>query len=85
MTDFWYNHFNVYTGKGLDRVLCGPYEEQAIRPFVLGKFRDILGATCHHPAMLFYLDNWQNTTPRAVRPGVKNKANGLNENYAREL
>ena len=91
MTDFWYNHFNVYTGKGLDRVLCGPYEEQAIRPFVLGKFRDILGATCHHPAMLFYLDNWQNTVAKAPNdngPAIgkgKGKATGLNENYAREL
>lgn len=88
MVDFWYNHFNVYTGKGLDRVLCGPYEEQAIRPFVLGKFRDILGATCHHPAMLFYLDNWQNTSTQAANPrnpNAKNKATGLNENYAREL
>jgi uncharacterized protein (DUF1800 family) len=97
MTDFWYNHFNVYTGKGLDRVLCGPYEEQAIRPYVLGHFRDILGATCHHPAMLFYLDNWQNTAPRENREtafakgpggkglGGKNRPTGLNENYAREL
>jgi uncharacterized protein (DUF1800 family) len=90
MVDFWYNHFNVYTGKGLDRALCGPYEEQAIRPFVLGKFRDILGATCHHPAMLFYLDNWQNTSaqePNNRNPNNKNKgkASGLNENYAREL
>ena len=96
MVDFWYNHFNVYTGKGLDRALCGPYEEQAIRPFVLGKFRDILGATCHHPAMLFYLDNWQNTSAQQQQqqPGFGNqvnknkgpkKASGLNENYAREL
>lgn len=88
MVDFWYNHFNVFIGKGLDRVLCGPYEEQAIRPFVLGKFRDILGATCHHPAMLFYLDNWQNTSAGGTdrrNPNAKNKATGLNENYAREL
>jgi uncharacterized protein (DUF1800 family) len=78
MTDFWYNHFNVWTGKNIDRVLCGPYEEQAIRRYALGNFREMLGATCHHPAMLFYLDNWQNTAPKAKGPG-------LNENYAREL
>ncbi len=83
MTEFWFNHFNVCITKGLDRVLVGPYEEQAIRPFALGKFRDLLGATCHHPAMLFYLDNWQNTAPQSR--GARGKFNGLNENYAREL
>jgi uncharacterized protein (DUF1800 family) len=83
MTEFWFNHFNVCITKGLDRVLVGPYEQQAIRPFALGKFRDLLGATCQHPAMLFYLDNWQNTAPQSR--GAQGKFNGLNENYAREL
>ncbi|MBP9094348.1 DUF1800 domain-containing protein [bacterium] len=63
MVDFWYNHFNISINKGLDHVLIGVYEEQAIRPNALGRFRDILGATCYHPAMLFYLDNWQNAAP----------------------
>lgn len=96
MVDFWFNHFNVCAKKGMDAVLIGPYEEQAIRPYALGRFRDLVGATCHHPAMLFYLDNWQNAGPGAppLGPGAnekdkgqgkgKNKA-GLNENYAREL
>lgn len=83
MTEFWFNHFNVCISKGLDRVLVGPYEDQAIRPFAMGKFRDLLGATCHHPAMLFYLDNWQNTAPNSA--GARGKFTGLNENYAREL
>ncbi len=83
MVDFWFNHFNISINKGLDHVLVGPYEEQAIRPNVLGKFRDILGATCYHPAMLFYLDNAQNAA--AGVPGPKGKKSGLNENYAREL
>ncbi len=73
MVDFWYNHFNVYSDKGLDRIWIGVYEEQALRPYALGRFRDLLGATAHHPAMLFYLDNSQN------------RVKGLNENYAREL
>jgi uncharacterized protein (DUF1800 family) len=82
MTDFWYNHFNIFYNKGQDQLWIGAYEQQAIRPYVLGKFRDLVGATCHHPAMLFYLDNWQNTAP-----GVNKRGNfaGLNENYAREL
>ncbi len=82
MVDFWYNHFNVYADKGIDRLWVGAYEQQAIRPYALGKFRDLLGATARHPAMLFYLDNWQNSTPKQNRKG---RNQGLNENYAREL
>jgi uncharacterized protein (DUF1800 family) len=82
MVDFWYNHFNVYADKGLDRLWVGAYEQQAIRPYTLGKFRDLLGATARHPAMLFYLDNWQNSAPNQNKQG---KVRGLNENYAREL
>jgi uncharacterized protein (DUF1800 family) len=82
MVDFWYNHFNVYSDKGIDKLWVGAYEQQAIRPHVLGKFRDLLGATARHPAMLFYLDNWQNTKPNL---NAKGRPQGLNENYAREL
>jgi len=82
MTDFWYNHFNIYRDKNQDRILVGAFERQALRPFALGKFRDLLEATAHHPAMLVYLDNWQNTGPK---PGAKGRFAGLNENYAREL
>jgi len=84
MTDFWYNHFNVAANKGaMDRFLCGSFEQQAIRPYALGNFRDLLEATAHHPAMLFYLDNWQNTAPNSA--GSRGKLKGINENYAREL
>lgn len=88
LTEFWFNHFNVSIDKGLDHLWVGSYEENAIRPYALGKFRDLLGATAHHAAMLFYLDNWQNTAPNKapLRPGQKKKKfAGLNENYAREL
>jgi len=85
MSDFWFNHFNISMNKGADRVLVGAYEEQAIRPYVMSNFRDLLGATMHHPAMMFYLDNAQNTKDgfQPLNPKVKNK--GINENYAREL
>ncbi len=73
MTWFWMNHFNVDTRKDTIRALVGDYEESAIRPHALGRFRDLLGATVRHPAMLRYLDNAQNA------------ANRINENYAREL
>jgi uncharacterized protein (DUF1800 family) len=81
MVDFWFNHFNVYSGKGLGDVWIGNYEEQAIRPFVLRRFRDLLFATTKHPAMLVYLDNAQSSAPGS--PGARGK--GLNENFAREV
>ena len=83
MTAFWFNHFNVFAGKGLDLIWTGSFEETAVRPHTFGKFRTLLGATAHHPAMMFYLDNWQNTAPGS--PGSKGKFEGINENYAREL
>ena len=89
MVDFWFNHFNVFEGKGMDRALVSNYEREAIRPYALGHFRDLLGATAHHPAMLFYLDNWVSSAPASdASPGQgagRHAAKGLNENYAREL
>ena len=83
MVDFWYNHFNVFANKALDRLWIGAYEAEAIRPHALGRFRDLLGATAHHPAMLFYLDNAQNAA--AGSKGLNGREAGINENYAREL
>jgi uncharacterized protein (DUF1800 family) len=85
LVDFWMNHFNVFSGKG-PRVLLTGYERDAIRPYVFGHFKDMLLATARHPAMLFYLDNWQSQVPRddfTAPPGGRRP--GLNENYAREL
>jgi len=89
MVDFWFNHFNISNNKGRDRMWTGAYEQQAIRPYALGKFHELVMATSHHPAMLFYLDNWQNSKPESdptPNPNrKKSKFKGLNENYAREL
>ena len=68
MTDFWFNHFNVYWGKGQDKWFTTDYEMNVIRPRSLGKFKDLLMATAKSPAMLFYLDNHLSTTPNAVAP-----------------
>jgi uncharacterized protein (DUF1800 family) len=73
MAWFWFNHFNVHQYKANIRILIGDYQDRAIRPHALGKFRDLLVATLHHPAMLRYLDNSDNA------------AGHLNENYAREI
>lgn len=83
LTDFWYNHFNVFLDKGADRYMITSYERDVIRPHVLGHFRDLLVATAESPAMLFFLDNWQSraTDPKAFGGNRE----GLNENYGREL
>ena len=73
MTWFWLNHFSVFQNKANLRAMVGDYEDTAIRPHALGRFRDLLGATALHPAMLRYLDNEQNAVNR------------VNENLAREL
>ncbi len=95
LVDFWFNHFNVSAEKDKTRWMVSAYERDAIRPHVFGKFRDLLGATAKHPAMLFYLDNWLSTREgfdlRDYRRGDKiagagkQTVLGLNENYAREL
>ncbi len=85
LTDFWYNHFNVFLDKGPDRYLVTSYERDAIRPHVLGKFEDLLRATAQNPAMLFYLDNWQSLDPNSIAARRRPNQHGLNENYAREL
>jgi uncharacterized protein (DUF1800 family) len=74
MTDFWFNHFNIYWNKNADRWLTTGYEMHAIRPHVLGKFKDLLMATAKSPAMMFYLDNH-----------LSSSIKGINENYGREL
>ncbi len=65
LTDFWFNHFNIFLNKGADRYMVTAYERDAIRPHVLGKFKDMLVATAQSPAMLFYLDNWQSEGPNS--------------------
>ncbi len=64
LVDFWFNHFNIFAGKGADRIYLMEYERDVIRPHVLGRFRDLLGAVAESPAMLFYLDNWMSADPK---------------------
>src|SRR5882724_1877112 len=88
MIDFWENHFNIFANKDDDRYLLTGYDRETIRPFGVGRFRDLLGATAHSPAMLFYLDNWRSSVPRpyaATKTKPAGIDGGLNENYAREL
>ena len=73
MTWFWFNHFNVHLYKANLRLMIGDYEDRALRPNALGRFRDLLEATLRHPAMLRYLDN------------ADSAVGHINENYAREI
>jgi uncharacterized protein (DUF1800 family) len=66
MDDFWFNHFNVFAGKGEDRWFLTAYERDVIQPHTMGKFKDLLTATAKSPAMLFYLDNFLSADPRAT-------------------
>jgi uncharacterized protein (DUF1800 family) len=97
LVDFWFNHFNVFEGKQSVRPTLVSYERDAIRPHVLGHFKDLMLATAHHPAMLYYLDNWESIAPGAFEIGpfagpaeqmarqLAQRARGLNENYGREI
>jgi len=96
MVDFWLNHFNVYMNKSQDApYYIAAYERNAIRPFALARFENLLIATATSPAMLNYLDNSSSVGPHSnyatgnngpfFRPGPRRKGAGLNENYAREV
>jgi uncharacterized protein (DUF1800 family) len=71
LADFWFNHFNVYDGKNVQlafqtyKTTLASFERDAIRPHVLGHFRDLVLAVARHPAMLYYLDNWQSMSTQA--------------------
>jgi uncharacterized protein (DUF1800 family) len=66
LVDFWFNHFNVYAGKGRTAEYLAEYEREAIRPHVFDRFRNLLEADAKSPAMLFYLDNWLSADPTAA-------------------
>jgi uncharacterized protein (DUF1800 family) len=77
LTDFFFDHFNVYAPEGVSRLAVAPFEA-GIRRHVLGSFEEMLIAIARSPAMLYYLDNFRSTMERG-------SMGGMNENYAREL
>jgi uncharacterized protein (DUF1800 family) len=92
MTDFWFNHFNIYIAKDSDQWYTTAYERDVVRKNALGKFGDLLLATAQSPAMMVYLDNWLSIGPDSLANGVnpanlksKPQGKGLNENYGREV
>jgi uncharacterized protein (DUF1800 family) len=88
MVGFWENHFSIYANKDANRYYMTSFDRDTIRPFAMGRFRDLLRATAYSPAMLYYLDNWRSSVPRpyaATKDKPAGIDGGLNENYAREL
>lgn len=83
MDDFWFNHFNVFAGKGEDRWYLTSYERDVIQPQTLGKFKDLLGATAKSPAMLFYLDNFLNADPKTAERQAALRAMRQHARHAR--
>lgn len=65
MVDFWQNHFNVFAGKAAVRWYIPSYERDVLRKNALGNFKDLVVGTAQHPAMLFYLDNFESVAPNA--------------------
>ena len=74
LDDFWFNHFNVFAGKGEDRYYLTSYERDVIQPHTLGKFKDLVTDTAKSPAMLFYLDNFLSADPRAAERQAMQRA-----------
>ncbi len=83
MDDFWFNHFNVFAGKGEDRYYLTSYERDVIQPHALGKFKDLVTATAKSPAMLFYLDNFLSADPRAAQRQPMERAMRQQARYGR--
>jgi len=52
LVHFWVNHFSISIEKQAVKALAGAYELEAIRPYVLGHFKDILFAVEQDPAIL---------------------------------
>jgi len=90
---FWFNHFTVGQKNLQTVILAGPFEREAIRPHVFGRFEDLLVASSSHPAMLIYLDQIQSIGPNSQYAGLARTGmipalkglGGLNENLAREI
>jgi uncharacterized protein (DUF1800 family) len=74
MDDFWFNHFNVFAGKGEVKWYLTSYERDVIQPHAFGKFRELVTATAQSPAMLFYLDNFLSADPNAAQRQAAERA-----------
>lgn len=79
MVDFWQNHFNVFSGKAAVRWYIPSYERDVLRKNALGNFKDLVVGTAQHPAMLFYLDNFESVGSRSQGPGNNRNADRIQQ------
>jgi uncharacterized protein (DUF1800 family) len=89
LVHFWSNHFCVSADNLQLAAFAPAFERDAIRPHVLGRFKDMLFAVERHPAMLIYLNQVASVgpdSPLAERIGRRNPKRklGINENLGRE-
>ncbi len=90
---FWSNHFTVSAAKPDIIALAPVFERDVIRPRLCGAFSDMLLASCRHPGMLIYLDNYLSIGPNSplahhpqfLPPYLRERMTGLNENLGREI
>ena len=80
---FWSNHFTISRTRGFIGPAIPAYENEAIRPFIFGRFEDLLLSAAKHPCMLIYLDNISSVGPNSKK-GLR-RGKDLNENFAREI
>jgi uncharacterized protein (DUF1800 family) len=89
LVHFWSNHFCVSADNPQLTAFAPAFERDAIRPHVLGRFKDMLFAVERHPAMLIYLNQVNSVGPnsplaeRIEQRNPKRKL-GINENLGRE-
>jgi uncharacterized protein (DUF1800 family) len=93
LSRFWANHFTISAAKPEIIALAPLFERDVVRPHVCGRFEDMLLASCRHPGMLMYLDNYLSIgpdSPLAHHPEylpafLRDRMKGLNENLGREI
>ncbi|MGF1760719.1 DUF1800 domain-containing protein [Photobacterium sagamiensis] len=83
LIQFWSNHFAISVDKRKIRPLAATIENDIVRKYWNGNFKDMLMGSIKHPAMLIFLDNNLSIGPHSKVGKKRNK--GLNENLAREI
>jgi uncharacterized protein (DUF1800 family) len=89
LVHFWSNHFCVSADNPQLTAFAAAFERDAIRPHILGRFKDMLFAVERHPAMLIYLNQVTSVGPNSVlaervEQRNPNRKLGINENLGRE-
>jgi uncharacterized protein (DUF1800 family) len=82
---FWADHFTAQGKNQALRPLAYGYVETSIRPFIAGRFEDLLISAVTNPLMLHYLDQHRSRGAQSKLSQKQGGRGGLNENLAREV